>query len=137
MESKTLTLKEREKKNAINLAIWTLGWTLSIALVTFGPESLWNFNQTFTVLALFINVVLGIAMIFANIRHLKGLDELHQKIQLEAMAIALGVTLVVGMTYEMMAQAHVWVSKASISHVVMVMALVYMAATVIGNLRYK
>lgn len=137
MKSKSLTLNERAKKNTINLAIWTFGWTLSIALVTFGPKSLWNFNQTFTVIALGLNVVLGIAMILANIRYLKGLDELYQKLQLEAMALTLGVTLVIGMAYEIMAQAHILVSKASISHLEMIMALVYIAATVIGNYRYK
>lgn len=137
MKPEKLSLNERAKRNTINLAIWTMAWTLSIALVTFGPKSLWNFNHTFTILALILNVVLGVAMILANIRYLNGLDELYKKLQLEAMAITLGVSLVIGMTYEMMAQAKLLFSKASISHLLMLMALVYIAATVIGNLRYK
>ena len=38
-------------------------------------------------------------MIVANKNHLRGLDEMQQKIQLEAMALALGVGLVAGLGY--------------------------------------
>lgn len=66
--------QEQKKKNLKALAIWTVGWVLSMALVTFGPKFIWEDNQLFTYLAFFLNLGLGIGMIIANRNHINGLD---------------------------------------------------------------
>ena len=129
--------KERVRKNTRSLAFWTFSWTATVALVTFGSLLLWDKNPVYTTIALVINIVFGIGMILANIRNLKSMDELEQKIHLDAMGISLGVTLVGGMAYTMMDTSDLISSDAEISFLVILMALTYMVAIVVGKVRYK
>ena len=73
----------------------------------------------------------------ANKRHLKGLDEMHQKIQLEAMALSLGVGLVVGLAYSNLDVTNIIAFDAEISHLVILMGLTYLAGVVIGLRRFR
>ena len=66
----------RLKKNTANLALWTIAWTLSMALATFGPRFIWGEFISLTITVILINAALGVGLIIANIRHLNGLDEM-------------------------------------------------------------
>ncbi len=130
-------LKARTKKNTCRILYWGIAWVLSTALVAFGPESIWDSNTALTILAIFINLGIGFGMIMANKRHLKGLDDLQQKIQLEGMALALGVGLVLGLSYEMLEDVNLITFKAQISHLIMLMAVTYFIAIKLGDRRYR
>ncbi|MHA6249346.1 hypothetical protein ACXYMU_15500 [Pontibacter sp. CAU 1760] len=125
------------RKNTVHLAIWTIAWTASMALATFGPLFIWEENSVMTILAILLNAGLGIGMMLANIRHLKGLDELEQKIQLEAMGVALGVGVVGGLSYSLLDTTNVIAGDAEISVLVILIALTYMAGIFIGKIRYR
>ncbi|SMD38130.1 hypothetical protein SAMN04488029_3645 [Reichenbachiella faecimaris] len=127
---------EEIKRNTINLAYWTIAWTASMALATFGPIFIWE-NQAMTISGIVINLGLGAGMILANKRHLNGLDEMQKKIQLEAMAIALGVGIVSGLSYSLLDQTNVIQMDAEISHLVILIGLTYAMAIFIGRYRYK
>jgi len=128
---------ELTKKNTINLALWTIAWVLTMAISTFGPLLLWEGNSLLTALAILLTLLVGIGMIFANIRHLNGLDELQRKIQLEAMGIALGLAVVVGLAYSSLDQTNLISYDAEISHLVILIGITYLAAVLIGNSRYR
>jgi len=134
-ESNTWTLKTR--KNTLILGYWTAAWLASIALATFGPVVLWQFDTTLTILAVLMNLGIGFGMILANKRHLKGLDELHQKIQLEAMAISLGIGLVGGLAYSILDTTNVMAFHAEISHLVILLGLTYLGGIIFGHRRYR
>jgi len=125
------------KKNTVNLAIWTVAWVLSMALATFGPTYLWVGNDALTITGIIINALIGGGMILANIRHLKGLDELQKKVQLEGMALALGVGVVGGLSYSLLDTTNIITQDAEISFLVILIALTYLASVVIGQKRYK
>ena len=125
------------KRHTIRLAYWTLAWLVSMALATFGPRYLWPEASVITVIAIGFNLVIGFGMIVANKNHLRSLDELQQKIQLEAMGITLGVGLVVGLAYSNLDVSNVIAADADISHLVVVMALTYLASIVIGTRKYR
>lgn len=129
--------ERQNSKNTRNLALWTAGWLLSTALAAFGPKGIWDFNTWLTIVAILINLVVGFAMILANKRLLLGLDELQQKIQLGAMGLALGVGLVVGIGYEQLEDAMLISFEPEISHLMIVMAITYMAGIIIGQRRYR
>ena len=137
MDAQTENWSSRTKKNTINLAFWTISWTLSMALATFGPRYLWESGSILTILAILINAGFGVGMILANVRHMKGLDELQQKIQLEAMGIALGVGVVGGLSYSLLDVTNVIETDAEISFLVILIGLTYMAGIIIGQVRYK
>jgi len=125
------------KKNIKNLALWTMAWTLSMALATFGPKFIWENENTLTVIGIILNALLGVGMIFANIRHLNGLDDLQKKIQLEGMAIALGVGIVGGLSYSLLDSTNLISQDAEISYLVILIGLTYFFSVLIGLKRYK
>lgn len=137
MEALNNKLSQRTKRNTINLFIWTLSWTLSMALATFAPKYIWDHNALLTILSVILNFGLGLGMIIANIRYLKGLDELQQKIQLEAMALSLGVGVIGGLSYSLLGTTNIISTQADISHMVILIALTYLAGVIIGRIRYK
>lgn len=124
-------------KNTVYLACWTAAWVATMAVATFGPILVWPDNVTLTVLMIAANLAIGVGMIHANKRHLQGLDEMQQRIQLEAMALSLGVGLVAGLGYSMLDIANVIPFDAEISHLVILMGLTYGAAVVAGLKRYQ
>lgn len=127
----------RVKKNTKNLAVWTMAWVLSMALATFGPLFIWEGNDALTVIGILLNALLGAGMILANIKHLKSLDDLQKKIQLEAMGIALGVGIVGGLTYSLLDTTNIIQQDAEISFLVILIGLTYLVSVLIGQSRYK
>ena len=119
------------------LAFWTFSWLLSIAALRFGPENLWQDSETIYLAILLLNIILGGAMIWANKNHLAGLDELQQKIQLQAMGISMGIGLVLGLAYSNLAKNGFFGGEAEISHLVMLIAISYLISVFIGARRYQ
>lgn len=124
-------------RNTVRLVYWTGAWLITMAVANFGPVFIWHSNRLSTILAILVNLGIGFGMIVANKRHLKGLDEMHQKIQLEAMALSLGVGLVVGLGYSNLDVTNVIAFDAEISHLVILMGLTYMAGVFAGLKRYR
>ncbi len=124
-------------RNTVRLGYWTGAWLLTMALANFGPVFIWQDNQIPTILASLVNIGFGIGMIMANKRHLNGLDEMHQKIQLEAMALSLGVGLVLGLAYSNLDVTNVIAFDAEISHLVILIGLTYLAGVFAGLKRYR
>lgn len=135
MESGTRSSKR--VKNTLHLFYWTAAWLLTQALAVFGPLHIWQSNNLLTGLALFINLLVGIGMILANKRHLNGLDELQQKIQMDAMALSLGVGLVAGLGYSTLDVTNLIPFDAQISHLVILMGLTYLLGVLLGNRKYQ
>jgi len=124
-------------RNTLLLACWTGAWVATQALAVFGPGHLWSSGQTLTALALLVNVAMGIGMIMAFRRHLNGLDELQRRIQLEAMALCLGVGLVAGMAYSTLDVTDLVPFDAKISHLVILMGLTYLTGVLLGHRKYQ
>jgi len=114
------------RRQTRRLGYWTLAWLLTLALANFGPAFLWDGNELVTIGAVGFNLLVGIGMIFANKNHLRSLDEMQQKIQLEAMGLTLGVVLVAGLAYSSLDIANVIRFDAEIAHVVILMGLTYL-----------
>jgi hypothetical protein len=124
-------------RNKLQLGLWTGAWVATMAIANFGPIFIWNSNKSLTIIAIIINLVIGFGMIMANKRHLKGLDEMQQKIQLDAMALSLGVGLVVGLSYSNLDVTNIIPFNAEISHLVILMGLTYMAGIFAGLRKYQ
>ena len=136
-DTKTGSWAANMKRNTVRLAYWTTAWVATMALATFGPRTIWDEDPLITALAILVNLAIGFGMIWANKLHLKGLDEMQQKVQLDAMGISLGVGLVLGLGYSTMDVTNLIAFDAEISHLVILMGLTYLAATVIGTWRYR
>src|ERR1700722_20773747 len=91
--------QSRTRTNVIRLFRWNGAWGAATALMAFGPKFLWNRDLVFTLLAVGLDVAVGVGMILANKKYLAELDELQQKVQLNAMGITLGGGLIGGVPF--------------------------------------
>jgi uncharacterized membrane protein len=129
--------EQKTVKTTKRLRFWTLAWVLTMALATFGPKFIWEGNEPLTIVGIIVNLLIGLGMILANKHHLRSLDDLHQKVHLEAMALALGLAVVVGLAYSNLDIAKVIDQDAEISHLVLLIGVTYLTSVVVGLRRYR
>ena len=125
------------KKNTLRNLYWTAAWLASFAVAAFGPRLIWDFATLPTILGVLINLGVGFGMIAVNKRNVRGWDELGQKIFLDAAAFTLGVGLVCGLSYELLASQKLISFQPEIGHLIMLMALTFVAANYAGTRKYR
>ena len=124
-------------RNTVRLGFWTFDWVLSLAIATFGPMFIWESGTLFSVLAIALNLAFGVGMILANKRHLEGLDEMQRKVQLEAMALSLGVGLITGLAFSTADIVNLINFDAEISHMVILMSITYAISLAFSRRKYQ
>ena len=137
LKTKSGSCAAGNSKTTARLAYWTLAWLATTALATFGPRLVWDFNTLLTILGVLINLGIGFGMIVATRRHLRALDEMQQKIFLDAGALSLGVGLVCGLAYELLEDIKLISFEPEISHLVVLMCLTFIAGMIAGNRKYR
>jgi hypothetical protein len=111
-------------------------WVAVTALMAFGPRFLWNKASGFTLLAVCLDVAMGVGVILANKKYIEELDEIQRKVQLNALGITVGVAMIAGTPYSVMDAYHVFPFHADISHLVMLMGLTFAASCTVPG-RYR
>jgi len=128
---------DQQTRNARTLAFWTAGWVSSLALAVFGPTFFWGGATPMSILSVALNLAAGIGMILANRRLIMDLDEMQRQVQLEAMASALGIGLVFGLAYSTLDVVNLIPFDAEISHLVVLVAIVFFVSVKLGLRRLK
>ena len=128
-------MKEQKKHTKIMLA-WTLAWMVSLAFLSYGANFLWD-NLLITKIGLGIFLAIGVGMIIANKNLFKHYDELQKKIQFEAMALTLGLAVVVGLTYEVSFDFGVIDSEPEFEYLMFFISFTYITSNIINSRRYK
>jgi len=124
-------------KTTLRLGVWTALWLVSTALPAFGAKFLWDFSPGWSVAAIAVNLLIGIGVIRANITHLRGLDELQQRIQLEATAITLSLGVIVGIAYSLLDVTNLIGNNAEISFLIMFIGITYMTSLLLITRKYQ
>ena len=129
--------QSRTRTNVIRIFRWNGAWGAATALMALGPQFLWNKALGFTLLAVGLDVAVGVGMILANKKYLAELDELQRKVQLNAMGITLGVGLIASAPFSVMDAYHVIPFHAGMAHLVILMALTFSVSNLYGPWRYR
>ena len=117
------------------LAYWAGAWTLATLLMKSGPRFLWNKDSAFTLLAVGLNVAVGVGLILAHKNWLAEMDELQRKIYLNALGITLGVTMVAGVAYECLDKYEV--IPFHFSNLLVLVSVTLLASVLYGTRRYQ
>ncbi|MCW8926468.1 MAG: hypothetical protein OQJ84_09440 [Xanthomonadales bacterium] len=125
------------KRNTTRLGYWTFTWVATMAVAAFGPKLIWSYATVPTIIAVLVNLGVGFGMIVANRRYLRGLDELHQKIFLDAGALTLGVVLVCGLSYELLNEVRLISFEPQFSHLAILMSVTFLIGMISGHRRYQ
>ena len=128
-------MEDQKKQTKIMLA-WTLAWVVSLGVLTFAENALWE-NKTYTTIGLIINFAIGIGMIIANKNLFKTYDELQKRIQFEAMAITLGLAVVIGLTYEVSFDFGVINKEPEFEYLMYFISFSYIVSTIINSRKYR
>jgi hypothetical protein len=129
-------LPARDVKNSNILSAWALAWAASLGIIAFISRYEWYSAPLPITAAIVVNVGIGLGMILAYKHFLKELDELERKVQLDALALSVGVTLVVFGGYSILDKAGV-APALEASHLIMLIALTYIAGIIVGRIRYQ
>ena len=129
--------ESRIRTSVIRIFGWTALWVGTCALLIFGPKFRWNKALVFTLLAVGLNVLVGICAIMVNKRYFDELDDLQRKIHLNSLAITVGVAFIAAVPYSVMDSYHVIPFHADVAHLVMLMGLTYGASNLYGTRRYR
>jgi hypothetical protein len=127
----------RIRANVIRLFRWNAAWGAATALMAFGPKFLWNRALVFTLLAVGLDVAVGVGMILANKAYLAQLDELQQKVYLNALGITVAVALIAGVPYSVLDIYHVISFHAEIWHLLLLMSLTFVVSFLYGTWHYR
>ena len=137
IEIETNKAYSRDRVSEAKVIYWGLAWLLATAGAAFGPELLWGYGTLITSIGIAIQLVLGFGMIWAFKGVLLAMDELQRLIQLEALSLAFGVGVVVGVSYELLEDVKLITFEPEISHLIMLMSLTYVFGLFLGNRHYR
>jgi hypothetical protein len=129
--------QSRIRTRTIRLACWNGAWLAVTALMKFGPKFLWNKDLVFTLLAVGLDVAVGVGMILATKKYVMELDELQQKVYLNALGITAGVALIAGVPYTVLDTYQVISFHAEIWHLLLLMGLTFIVSFLYGTWRYR
>ena len=76
-------------------------------------------------------------MILANRKLFNHYDELERKIHLESLALSLGLTVVVGLSYSLLDQTNLISFDAEIGNLVLFVGVTYLITLLINRKRYQ
>jgi hypothetical protein len=127
----------RTLKNVLQLFCWASAWVGTCALMTFGPRFLWNKASAFTLLAVGLNLCVGVGLIVAHKTYLASLDELQRKVYLDALGITVGVVLIVAVPYAVLDRFNIVHLKGDVSDLLILMTVTFLASFFSGTWRYR
>jgi hypothetical protein len=127
----------REFAVLIPLFVWTAAWVASLAAAKFLPDLVDSGARPVVAwIAVGVTIAVGIGWIVAQARYLRAIDELQRKIQLDALAVALGVAVVGGFAASLAGDRGL-LPELDIAFAGVAAAVAYVAAVLVGNLRYR
>ena len=126
----------RSRKNHALIMLWIIVWMATFVAADKAQAYEWYSAGSLPLVAIAINAVIGLIVIVTYLRFLKELDEMQQKIQLNALALAMGIGLVGSVSYSLLVSAGL-VAAPDIAVVIGLLGAGYGAGLVIGRSRYQ
>ncbi len=128
-------LPQRDIKNANKVNLLAVLWALSLMITSYLSQQAW-FTTIPVAIAFLTHTVIGIAMVFSYRRFLIELDEMERKIQLDALALSVGVTIISFSSYSILDKNGI-LPELNSAYLIALMALTYIVGIISGRLRYR
>ena len=129
--------QSRIRTSTRRLCRWHGWWATTTLLMAFGPGFLWHRALGLTLAAVGLDVVVGIGMILATKNYVEELDELQRRIFLNALGIAVGVGLIVGVPWTVMDAYRVIRLHANFGLLIVLQGLTFLVTLLYGTWRYR
>ena len=126
----------RSIRDNLIMVAWIFIWMASLTVSDKAALYGWWSATWITTLSIAINVAFGIVMMVYFMRMLRNMDDLQRKIQLDALSMALGISLVGCAAYSLMVTWGIIVDE-EVSDIFMLMCVAYSVSVMIGVVRYR
>ena len=129
-------LPERDIKNANRVNILAFLWAGSLCGATFLSKYDWYSSTLPVIASVVIHGSIGVWMILAFKKLISEIDELERKIQLDALALSVGITIVGFSTYSIL-QDIGSIPVLRPAYLIALMSLSYSFGLIGGRIRYR
>ncbi|QQX80191.1 hypothetical protein JK628_22440 [Shewanella sp. KX20019] len=129
-------LPKRDIKNANLVNLLALLWAVSLLIGTYLAEEGVLDSPITIAIAFGTHTIIGIAMLLSYKRFLIQLDEMERKVQLGALALAVGVAIISFSSYSILESATT-LPPLQTSYLIALMALAYIVGIIKGRLAYR
>ncbi|MEM1412824.1 MAG: hypothetical protein AAGH19_10750 [Pseudomonadota bacterium] len=121
-----------------NLAFvgWVFVWMLSLTVSDKAALYGWWSAEWITWGSIVVNFALGVWLVLRYVRMLSGMDDLQRKIQLEALAMSFGITLVCTISYSLLVTWG-YITDEEVTDIFMIMCVSFSLAVIGSTLRYR
>ena len=129
-------LPKRDLKNANRVNLIALLWALTLMLSTYLSEIGMLESSLLLGIAVAVHSFVGISMLLSYKHFLTQLDEMERKVQLDALALAVGVAIISFSSYSILANTAT-VPPLNSAYLIALIALTYMVGIIKGRLAYR
>jgi hypothetical protein len=126
----------RSVRDSLKLVAWTFIWMASLTVSDKAALYGWWDSAWITMVSIATNVLLGLGLIIAFMRMLSRMDELQRKIQLDALSLALGISLVGCAAYSLLVTWG-YIQDEEVTDIFVLMCVSYSAGAIFGVLKYR
>ena len=127
---------KRDRQNQFRVLGWMLAWTVSWLGVGAFMKQGWLSSEAVKIAAILLPIGIGVGLLFAYRRYLSQAGESLRKIELEAMALALGVGLIGGATYWLLDQAGMIADIDIFNGALLLVSGAYVVGVMLGRARH-
>ncbi|MCK8046390.1 hypothetical protein MSG37_16005 [Shewanella sp. 1CM18E] len=128
-------LPKRDLKNANRVNLLALLWAATLMLSTYLTEGE-QLNGVILTIVFSLHTLIGIAMLVSYRHFLIQLDEMERKVQLDALALSVGVTIICFSSYSILENGAT-VPPLNAAYLIALMALTYMVGIIKGRINYR
>jgi hypothetical protein len=129
-------LVPRDLKNASIANLWALLWMITLGATVFLSEYQWYSAIWVQSLGLIIHIGMGIGMVLAFKRFIAEADELDRKIQLDALALSVGMTVITFSSYSVL-QKFAAIPHLTPAFLIVIISLTYSVGIIVGKRRFR
>ena len=126
----------RSIRDNLVLVMWVFAWMAALTVADKAALYGWWSAEWLTMLAIAVHVAIGNGMIFKFMSMLRGMDDLQRKIQLEALSLSLGISMVGCAAYSLLVTWG-YIVDEEVTDIFMLMCVSYAASSLFGVWRYR
>jgi hypothetical protein len=115
---------------------WIFAWMTTLTISDKAELYGWWSEEWITIASIVVNAAFGLWMIHVYRRMLRGMDDLQRKIQLDALSMALGISLVGTITYSLLVTWG-YIVDEEVTDIFMLMCVSFSVSVVYGAVKYR
>lgn len=126
----------RSVRDNLVLVAWIFAWMAALTVADKAALYGWWEDGWITILAIAVHVSLGFGVLWKFMRMLTGMDDLQRRIQLQALSMAFGISMIGAAAYSLLVTWG-YIVDEEVSDIFMLMCVSYSASVLIGLWRYR